>query len=436
MVIGLLGIIKAGGAYVPLDLAYPQERRSFMLKDAQIALVLTQGRLVEELCDLGIQTICIDTDWESIAGESAENPISGIDSSNLAYAIYTSGSTGLPKAVAIQHSGLMNLVAWHQRAYNVTPACRATQIAGPAFDASVWELWPYLTAGAGLYIPSEATRTSTPDLLKWLADKSISICFLPTPIAETMLKEQGPSGPALKTVLTGGDQLHRVEREELPFTLINHYGPTENTVVATCAEVAIGVQSLASPPIGRPISNTQVYLLDEQLQPVVIGAAGELYIGGDGLARGYLNQPELTAEKFIPNPFSLSPGERLYRTGDQARYRPDGNIEFLGRIDNQVKIRGLRIELGEVEMALSTHMGVREAVVIVQGNGLSDKRLAAYIIADQKQAPAASELRSFLMEKLPDYMVPSVFIMLESLPLTPNGKLDRRGARIARSITA
>jgi amino acid adenylation domain-containing protein len=425
MVVGLLGILKVGGAYVPLDPAYPKERLAFMLEDAQVPALLTQQRLVERLPEHGARIVSLDSGWEAIAQQSSENPVSGATADTLAYMIYTSGSTGKPKGVKIPHAGLVNLVTWHQRAYGVTPADRATQLAGPAFDASVWELWPYLTAGASIHIPDEEICASASHLSKWLAAEAISICFLPTPMVEGVLAEKGSRDLPLRALLTGGDKLQRGPRKPLPFSLVNHYGPTENTVVTTCAPVPTIQETATPPPIGHPIANTQIYLLDRHLQPVPIGVPGDLYVGGVGLARGYLNRADLTAAQFIPNAFSDTPGARLYKTGDLVRYLPDGNLEFLGRIDHQVKIRGFRVELGEIEAVLGQHPAVREVVVIAREDVAGDKRLVAYLVATQQPSPSQHELRNFLKEKLPDYMVPAAFMWLDALPLTPNGKVDR-----------
>jgi amino acid adenylation domain-containing protein/non-ribosomal peptide synthase protein (TIGR01720 family) len=443
MVVGQLGILKAGGAFVPFDPDYPKERLVFMLEDSQARVLLTQRQLVDELFEdkrskiensdprssiLNLQPklVCLDTDWEIIAQESDANPVSDVLPDNLAYVIYTSGSTGNPKGVPTPHSGFVNLMAWLKRVHSVTPADRATQLASPAFDASIWEVWPYLAAGASIHIVDEETRVSPLQLSQWLTTKDISICFLPTPLAEAVLEEPWPSGVALRALLTGGDKLHRSPLKTLPFRFVNKYGPTENSAVTTWAPVATGIDSHVPPPIGRPIDNNQVYVLDRHLNPVPIGVPGELFIGGDGLARGYLRRPELTAEKFIPNPFSNEPGTRLYKSGDLVRYLPDGNIEFLGRIDHQVKIRGFRIELGEIEAVVGQHPAVREVVVVARKESPSDKRLVAYVVPNQGLSPSTSELRNFLKNKLPDYMLPSTFVMLDALPLTPNGKVDRR----------
>ncbi|RME51351.1 MAG: non-ribosomal peptide synthetase, partial [Deltaproteobacteria bacterium] len=308
--------------------------------------------------------------------------------------------------------------------YGVGPKDRATHLAGSAFDASVWEIWPYLAAGAALYMPDEETRLTPERLRAWLAEMGITICFLPTPLAEALLDEEWPEEIALQALLTGGDKLTRRPASTLPFQLVNHYGPTENTVVTTCVPVAPqGAGQSTPPPIGRPIANTQVYLLDGELNLVPIGVPGELYIGGAGLARGYLNRPDLTAERFIPNPFSERGGEVLYRTGDLGRYLPDGNIAFLGRIDEQVKIRGYRIELGEIEAVLARHPAVKESIVVVREMG--GKLLCAYVVPRPEAEVTEEALLEHLGRFLPDYMLPHAILFLDRLPLTPNGKVDR-----------
>jgi amino acid adenylation domain-containing protein/non-ribosomal peptide synthase protein (TIGR01720 family) len=449
-----LAVLKAGGAFVPLDPAYPPERLAFMLQDAQAPVLLTKQFSIEKfqlkienLKFSNLKLICLDTDWAEIAKESSETPGSSVTPENLAYVIYTSGSTGKPKGVKIPHAGLVNLCAWHQHAYQIAANDRATQVAAPAFDASVWELWPYLTAGASVHIPDEETPGNPAQLLEWLAAEAITICFIPTPIAEAVLEEPLPNHLALRALLVGGDKLHRRPRQMLPFILANNYGPTENTVVTTWTPVFVdpdsGERSRTAPPIGKPVSNTQIFILERNQQPVPVGVPGELHISGESLARGYLNRPELTAEKFIPNPFAQlriadyglgnqdaaihNPHSTiLYKTGDLVRYLPDGNIEFLGRIDHQVKIRGNRIELGEIETALLQYPAVREAVCVVRDEASGNKRLLAYVVAHQNFSPSSSELGNFLKSKLPDYMAPSAFVFLSALPLTQNGKVDRQ----------
>lgn len=422
MVVGLLGILKAGGAYVPLDPAYPQERLAFMLEDAQVSVLLTQENLVATLPPHQAQVVCLDSDRAN--STTQENSLEGVTTDNLAYVIYTSGSTGRPKGVQIEHRGLLNLVFWHQQTFAVSSLDRVTQIAGVAFDACGWEIWPYLTAGASIHFPNDQTRLYPEQLRDWLLSKAITISFLPTPMAQKILSLNWPVNAALRTLLTGGDQLHQYPLSSHPFEVVNNYGPTENTVVTTSASVPIRQQADLPPAIGRPIANTQVYVLDSLLQPVPIGVTGELYISGESLARGYLHRPDLTAERFIHNPFTPESG-RLYRTGDLVRYQADGNIEFLGRIDNQVKIRGFRIELSEIEAILTQHPQVRDAVVIARVDKPGVKSLAAYIIPGLTQ-PTSNELRLFLKSKLPNYMVPASFTVLEVLPITSNGKVDRR----------
>ena len=427
MVVGLLGILKAGGAYVPLDPHYPQERLSYMLEDAQVSVILTQQHLLEKLQQHQTQLVYLDTDWRLISQLNQDHPLTAIQTTNLAYVIYTSGSTGQPKGVMVAHQGLLNLVFWHQQTFKITSLDKATQLAGTGFDAAVWELWPYLTAGASIYLVKPELLTSPINLRDWLISQKITMSFVPTPVAQELLSlEWATESIALRYILTGGDKLHQYPSVSIPFQVVNNYGPTENTVVTTSGLVVAQEQNQISPTIGQPIANTQVYILDQQLQPVPVGVPGELHIGGAGLTRGYLNRPELTQEKFIPNPFKETQGSRLYKTGDLARYLPDGNIEYLGRIDNQVKIRGFRIELGEVEAVLTQHPVVRETVVIARENSAGDKQLVAYLVPHQEPAPTNSDLRHFLKAQLPDYMMPSAFVVLEALPLTPNGKVDRR----------
>jgi amino acid adenylation domain-containing protein len=426
MVAALLGILKAGGAYVPLDPSYPAERLAFMCEDAQMPVLLTQrslrARLKFQIPKLKL--LCLDAPphaWRTNPQSAIRNP----QSRDLAYVIYTSGSTGTPKGVEIEHASLVNLITWHQRTHSVRSADRATLLAAPAFDASVWELWPYLTAGASVHIPDEETRLSPKKLLAWLAAKRITLSFIPTPLAEALLDEPWPVRSTLGALLTGGDKLHRHPGENLPCPLVNHYGPTENTVVTTWTVVPPAVAATPAPPIGRPIANTQLYVLDRHLQPLPIGVPGELHIAGVGLARGYHHRPRLTAEKFIPNPFSKDPRARLYKTGDWVRYLPDGHIEFLGRMDHQVKVRGNRIELGEIENALVQHPTVRDAVVVARESAPGENCLVVYLVPPSGQTLAPHVLREFLKHKLPDYMVPSAFVVLEALPLSPNGKVDR-----------
>jgi len=424
MVTALLAVMKAGGAYVPLDPVNPKDRQAAMIEDAGMRVLLTQESLLPEIPDTDADVLCVDRDADRFEDQPDTNPDLNTHVENLAYVIFTSGSTGRPKGVQISHRALLNLVFWHRDAYEIQPADRAALIAGLAFDASVWELWPYLTAGASVWLPDEETRAVPARLYSWLADEAVTVCFVPTPLCEAMLKEECPPSMALRAVLTGGDKLHQAPPEGLPFTLINHYGPTESAVVTTCTPVPAGAGPDQQPPIGRPISNIQVYLLDDHRSPVPIGVPGELYVGGESLAHGYHGRADLTEEKFVPHPFRE--GERLYATGDLARYLPDGQIEFLGRIDHQVKVRGFRIELGEIEVVLAQHSAVRENVVVALRDDNGAARLAAYVVPESGQAPTAAELRAHLKEKLPDYMVPAAYVCMDSFPLTANGKIDRR----------
>lgn len=425
MVIGLLGILKAGGAYVPLDPTYPPERLAFMVQDAQASMLVTKHSLKSKLPTSSTATICLDADGAMLAQQSLSNPPTTNTTDDLAYVIYTSGSTGQPKGVQIMHKGLLNLIFWHQHVFHVTAADRATQVASPAFDATGWELWPYLCCGASVYLVDEQLRALPEALRDWLVYQGITISFLPTPLAERMLTLDWPPETALRTLLTGADTLHQYPRAGLPFALVNNYGPTEATVVATSGLVPPVAHADAPPSLGHPIANTEIFLLDEHLQPVPPGTPGELHIGGVGLARGYLNRPELTAEKFIPHPFSSEPGARLYKTGDLARFLPDGQIAFLGRIDHQIKIRGYRIEPGEIAAALNRHPAIQASYVLAREDGPGEKYLVAYLVTRPGIPLALQPLQDALKEHLPDYMVPASFVLLEALPLTPNGKIDR-----------
>ncbi len=425
LVVSVLAILKAGGAYVPLDPAYPAERLAFLLEDSQATVVITLRRHTGALASTRVPLICLDEAAEAPANAArASAVLTRLSPEQLAYIIYTSGSTGVPKGVEIRHRSLVNLLTWHRRAYGVTPADRATLLASPAFDASVWELWPYLAAGASVHIPNEDIRVSPTQLVAWLAAQRITLSFMPTPLAEAVMDEPWPAGVQLRSILTGGDKLRRRPGKNFPCPLINHYGPTENTVVATCAPVAPG--SSTPPPIGAPIANTDVYVLDRRRRLVPVGVAGELFIGGDGLARGYRHQTALTDERFVRHPFDRTPGARLYRTGDLVRWDDHGQLEFLSRLDQQVKIRGHRIEPGEIETLLNRHPRVRESLVIASEEAQSDPQLVAYFLSQPAGQPAVSELAAFLRAKLPAYMVPVAFVHLDAWPLTPNGKLDRR----------
>ncbi len=423
MVVGLLGILKAGGAYVPLDPSYPPERLTYMVQDAQAPVLITLHRWQEHFSGQAARILCLDSDAGELVRQRTSDPSSPVTTRDLAYVIYTSGSTGQPKGVQITHSNLLNLVSWHQRAFGVTAEDRATQLASPAFDATGWELWPYLSCGASVSLPSEETRVTPTALRDWLVEQQITLTFLPTPLAESMLGLEWPSKLALRYLLTGADTLHTYPPASLPFALINNYGPTEATVVATSGQVLPQAQPQERPALGWPIANTQVFILDEQLQEVPTGMPGELYIGGAGLARGYHKRPELTAQRFITSPFD--PAARLYRTGDQACLQPDGQLAFLGRVDHQIKIRGYRIEPGEIVAALNRHPAISASLVVAREDLPGEKRLVAYIVLVPEAQVTARAVRETLATRLPDYMLPALFVQLHALPLTPNGKLDR-----------
>ena len=430
MVIGVLAILKAGGAYVPLDPSYPQERLAFMLADTQAPVLLTQHHLVDALSSHHAQLFCIDRDWSLVRHESAANLPVHTTAENLAYVIYTSGSTGQPKGVEVPHQGIVRLICGSEYApFAATEVF--LQLAPISFDAATFELWGALLHGATCVlfpgrIPSPA------DLGHVLRKHRVSTLWLTASLFNSLIDHAPEALTSVRWLLTGGEALSvshvRRALTLLPATqLINGYGPTESTTFACTYAIPRHIEATAtSIPIGRPIANTTVYILDSGLAPVPIGVAGELYIGGDGLARGYLNRPELTAEKFIPNPFSSAPGAQLYKTGDLVRYLPDGNIEFLGRMDTQVKIRGFRIEPGEIEAVLAQHPAVREAVIIVREDQVGDKRLVGYVVSQEMEAPSPQTLRTYLQQKLPEYMIPSAFVSLGALPLTLNGKVDRR----------
>ena len=410
-VIAALAVWKAGGAYLPVDLEWPESRRVFVLDDGRATVTIGKGMAID-----------LVRDADGIASFDAPEDVE-IQRENLAYVIYTSGSTGKPKGVEVTHGNLLNLVFWHRRAFGVTSADRASHVAGLAFDAAMWELWPYLSAGASVVLADETTRTSPDLLLNWLTAEGVTISFVPTALAEPILKGSWSNSTTLRYLLTGADTLHRFPEQGLPFQLVNNYGPTECTVVATSGIVKAG-SDLAKPAIGSAIANTQIYLLNEKLQQVAPGETGEIFIGGTSVARGYRNQPALTAERFLTNPFSVAVDARMYRTGDLGALLPDGQIAFHGRADNQEKIRGHRIEPDEIVNVLVRHSKVAAATVVGVGCG-ANRQLAAYIVPADGQDPMSGELREFLAGEIPEYMIPASFVRMDALPLTPNGKVDR-----------
>jgi amino acid adenylation domain-containing protein len=435
MSIGVLGILKAGGVYVPLDPGFPRQRIAFIVQDAKMPVILTQEHLFEVVSPSRGRQVVLDVNSEEIGREPDVNPSDHVHADSMSYVIYTSGSTGEPKGVAMPHRALLNLILWQNQRATVSAGAKTLQFASPSFDVSIQEMFATWCSGGTLVLITDDIRRHPEELLHLLTTTAVERLFM-APVALQQLADVA-SGfdrlPALKEVIVAGEQL-KITAPILDLfarlhdaTLYNQYGPSESHVVSEFVlPPRLGTQKWL-PPIGGPIANTHLYVMDLTMPTMLpVGVPGELCIGGVSLARGYLNRPDLTAEKFSPDPFSESPGARLYRTGDLARYRPDGNIEFLGRIDQQVKVRGFRIELGEVEAALGRHDSVKEAVVAAREDPAGDKRLVAYVVPRTADPPTVTELRRFLLDRLPGYMVPSVFAFLGSLPLTATGKVDRR----------
>ncbi|HKR03180.1 MAG TPA: amino acid adenylation domain-containing protein, partial [Bacteroidia bacterium] len=432
LVIGVLGILKAGAAYVPFDASYPSERIEHMLHDSKIKIVLVQDALSGIFQNKGLQVVSLDREWEKISKENSENPSPINKPLNLAYVLFTSGSTGKPKGVGMIHRALMNLIHWQKTKTNLGVAAKTLQFAPISFDVSFQELFTTWTTGGTLVLIEDNFRLNAIKLLEFINKEKIERLFLPF-IALQHLAEVADENKifpnSLKDVITAGEQLQITKHIANFFTALpncklhNHYGPTESHVcTAYTLEGKPGTWS-PLPPIGTPVSNTQIFLLTENFDPVKVGEEGELYIGGIALARGYINRDDLTAERFLENPFGE---ERIYKTGDLAKYLPDGNIEYLGRIDGQVKVRGYRIELGEIEIALGKNSSVTQCVVIAREDEPGDKRLVAYVIPNEKNNFHQNELRKFLKGKLPDYMMPSAFVQMEIFPRTPSGKIDKR----------
>jgi len=430
LVVGIYGIIKAGGAYVPLDPEYPTERVAFMLEDTQVPVLLTQDHLTADLPEHNAHVIRLDTEWGKVAQEPADKPVSGTEPANLAYIIYTSGSTGKPKGVMNEHRGIVNRLFWMQDEFQLNEKDRVLQKTPFSFDVSVWEFfWP-LQVGARLVVCRPGGHRDSDYLVSLIIEQQITTMHFVPSMLQIFLEEKGVENCiGIKRVICSGEALpYELQKrffERLNTELHNLYGPTEAAVDVTywrCRDRS----DRRIVPIGFPVANTQMYILDGRLQPVPVGCTGELHIGGVQVARGYLNRSELTAEKFIPDPFSREPGDRLYKTGDLSRYMPDGSIEYLGRTDFQVKIRGLRIELGEIESLLLELDDISQCAVMLREDRAGDKRLAAYLVFEPGREATSAELRKFLLAKLPDYMVPHHFVKLDTMPLSSNGKTDRR----------
>ncbi|RIK32674.1 MAG: non-ribosomal peptide synthetase [Anaerolineae bacterium] len=427
MIVGLLGVLKAGGAYVPLDPAFPSDRLQFMLADSEVSVLLTQQKLANEIVPgKGVTILCVDSDWNLIATQDKEKILPQAHPENLAYVIYTSGSTGKPKGVQIQHHSVVNFLMSMRDKPGLAEHDILLSVTTLSFDIAALEIFLPLTTGAMVELVSRETATDGTKLLAAL-EKSGATIMQATPVTWRMLIEAGWQGSDDLKILCGGEALaiglaHQILdhcRE-----LWNMYGPTETTIWSTMRQIQREDREIS---IGNPIANTQCYILDDRLQPVPVGVIGELYIGGDGLARGYLHRPKLTAEKFLPNPFLRTPSARLYKTGDLVRRATDGLIHFVGRADNQIKIRGFRVELGEIETVLAQHVAIQTAVVVVREDIPDDRRLVAYLISkNPSEQPAISDLRNFLRKTLPEYMVPNAFVFLEEFPLTPNKKVDRK----------
>jgi amino acid adenylation domain-containing protein len=420
-----LGVWRAGGAFLPLDPSWPEERLRSLLDESQALAVIGLNASVNRLATVSRLPMALDGHADALTQFAAREIHEINNAQDLAYVIYTSGSSGEPKGVEITHGNLESLIAWHLTAFDMTSGDTASHVAGLGFDASLWEVWSCLAAGATLTLASDETRSSAMLLKQWLLDEQVTIGFVPTPLAELMATMEWPATTTLRYMLTGGDTLHVFPRPDLPFALINNYGPTECTVVATSGAVPSHATDGNLPTIGKAITGTTLHLLDENGVPVAPGWPGEICVGGPSVGRGYRFRPDLTEGRFVADPFSSVPGARLYRTGDLGHCLPNGEILFRGRIDNQVKIRGYRVEPDAIAATLARHPAVASCAVIARDNSQGEKQLVAYLVAAPGQEIAAEELRAFLANALPDYMNPAAFVGLVALPLTSSGKIDK-----------
>lgn len=424
-IIACLAVWRAGGAFLPLDPSWPEAQLCGLLDDAQALAVIGPPATVHHLASASRLPLSLDAHGNALAQFAGRAVRELSDPSDLAYVIYTSGSTGAPKGVEITHGNLGHLVDWHHDAFDATAADTASHVAGLGFDASIWEVWSCLSAGATLTLADERTRSSAVRLKQWLCDEQVTIGFVPTPLAELLIAMEWPPVTQLRFLLTGGDTLHIFPRPELPFAVINNYGPAECTIVATSGMMPTRSADSALPSIGKAIANTAIHILDEDGAPVSPGWPGELCIGGHGVGRGYRNRPAITAERFVADPFSSEPGARLYRTGDLASMLPNGEICFRGRIDDQVKIRGYRVEPDGIAAQLARCPAIASCTVVPRENTQGEKYLVAYIVAAGEPSGTTEELRAFLAQSLPEYMIPTAFVGLAELPLTSSGKLDK-----------
>lgn len=421
-----LAVLKACGGYVPMDPTLPRHRLALLLRDPGIDLVIATASSCPELTGATQRIVAVDAEGRAEDRNLPSVPrLTEAQPDDLAYVIYTSGSTGTPKGVEVAHRNLSNLVAWHRSTFDLTAADRASHLAGIGFDAAAWELWPYLSAGASVHIGHDLVSKDARGLRDWLLDNNITICFSIAPLAEQLMRLEWPAECPLRILLTGADTLHSYPGPQIPFRVVNNYGPTECTVVATSATVPPAGNFDHAPSIGCPIANAHIYILDEYGNPVPDGDAGEIWIGGRGVARGYRGRPDLTAAKFHLDPFDPTPGARMYASGDLGRALPNGEIQFLGRMDEQLKIRGLRIEPGEIESLLNQHPDVKQSAVVACQFAPDDIRLVAHLVLKSDRLPAPKELQSFLGSRLPQHAVPSCFVHLAELPLTLSGKIDR-----------